>query len=350
MMKHTLVCILTALGALAQLPAQAQSSVTVSGMVDAYAGSMRNAGDAVRIKAANSGGMSTSYFGFSGVEDLGGGLKAVVTLNAFFRTDAGSSGRFDGDPFFARDANVGLTGGFGSILLGRGKAPNFLPTVIVNPFGDSFTFSPLILHANVNTGKWPYRTTPSDTGWGNQIVYTTPGFSGLRANLQYQFGEQSALSSARNLGGNIFYTGGPVTLVAYYERDQVTNPNPALITTTIGGVVMPITRRVWMVGGAYDAGLVKGFASYGISRTEVTNYEGKTAQLGASVPIGTGFILADVARTEVTGPFNGRRTTASVGYDHFVSKRTDLYAIAMRDTVTAQVAGNSFAAGIRHRF
>src|SRR2546429_3166954 len=35
---------------------------------------------------------------------------------------------------------------FRSVRLGRGMAPNFLPTILTNPFGDSFTISPLVLH------------------------------------------------------------------------------------------------------------------------------------------------------------------------------------------------------------
>jgi hypothetical protein len=35
-------------------------------------------------------------------------------------------------------------GGFGTVRLGRGMAPNFLPTILTNPFGDSFTISPLV--------------------------------------------------------------------------------------------------------------------------------------------------------------------------------------------------------------
>ena len=330
--------------------AQAQSSVAVGGVVDAFAGSMRNAGDVKRTKVLNSGGMTTSYFGFSGVEDMGGGLKAFFNLNAFFQADTGTIGRFTGDTFFARDANIGLTGAYGSIAAGRGKAPNFLPSVFVNPFGDSFTFSPLILHENVNTNTWKFGTTPSDTGWGNQLVYTTPTFGGLSASLQYQFGEQNP-DSKKNVGASVTYLNGPWTAVAFYERDQVTNPNPALITATVGGSVVPATRKDWMVGGAYNAGFLKAFASYGQSSTDVTNYEGKTSQLGVSVPIGTGFVLADVARTTaVSGTFDGRRLTASLGYDYFMSKRTDLYAVAMRDQMTGQSNGNSLAAGIRHRF
>lgn len=51
--------------------------------------------------------------------------------------------------FFSRDANVTLEGGFGKVTVGRGLAPNFLPTVIFNAFSDSFAFSPIVLHANV---------------------------------------------------------------------------------------------------------------------------------------------------------------------------------------------------------
>ncbi len=56
--------------------------------------------------------------------------------------------------------------------------------ILFNPFGDSFTFSPLVLVKNVglfNATGWA-ATTPSDTGWSNQITYTTPKFGGLSGN------------------------------------------------------------------------------------------------------------------------------------------------------------------------
>ncbi|HWH82657.1 MAG TPA: porin [Burkholderiaceae bacterium] len=335
------------------LGAHAQSSsVTLGGTVDTFVGSMRNAGDPVRVKILGSGGMTTSYFGVFGVEDLGGGLTAVFNLNAFFRGDSGSIGRFDGDPFFARDANVGLKGGLGSVIVGRAKAPNFLPTVFVTPFGDSFTFSPVILHADINTAKWPYASTPSDTGWSNQVTYSTPNFGGLTANLQYQFGEQTSAgnTSKHNLGGNLIYFGGPWVLTAFYERDQITNPFPSLITTTVAGVVTPTIRKDWMVGGSYDFNFLKLFASYGQSKREVTNYDAKTSSFGAQVPIGVGFVLFDAAYTKLASPLNLKRATATLGYDYFMTKRTDLYAMAVYDKVTAQANATSVALGIRHRF
>jgi len=44
------------------------------------------------------------------------------------------------------------------------------------------------------------------------------------------------------------------------------------------------------------------------------------------------------------------RKTLTLGYDYFLSKRTDLYAMYMNDRITAQPSGNSFAVGMRHRF
>lgn len=347
-------CLLAAAAATCCDVAQAQNSVTLSGLVDVFAGSLQNAGDPGKLKVVNPGGMTTSFFGFSAIEDLGGGLKASVVLNAFFRNDTGAVGRFNGDPFFARDAYVALAGSYGTLSLGRGKAPNFLPTVFANPFGDSFTFSPLILHANINTARWPYSTTPSDTGWGNQVVYGTPSFGGLVANLQYQFGEQTSnvsdVSGRKNVGANLLYTSGSLSLVAFYERDQITDPNPSLITVPVNGVATPTTRKDWMVGGSYNAGFAKAYASYGQSKTDLSNFEGKTSSLGVTVPVGVGFILADVARTKASGAFNGTRTTGSVGYDYFLSKRTDLYAVALQDRVTDLNKGNTFALGVRHRF
>lgn len=352
---HRFLSLAAATAALtATFSAQAQSSVTLSGLADAFVGSIRMAGAPGRVDQLGSGGLTTSWFGMRGVEDLGGGLAATFALTSFMRVDTGSSGRFDGDPFFSRDANVGLSGSLGSFRLGRATAPNFLPTILTNPFGDSFTFSPLVLHANVNTAAWSYRTTPSDTGWGNQILYTTPNFGGLTATLQYQFGEQlntTGNDSKKNVGVNLIYSSGPWSAVAYYERDQVSNPgNSAPLTAVVTGAAVPETKKDWMVGGSYNPGFAKFFVTYGGAKTEVADYDAKTTSLGVSVPVGAGSILAAIARTKVEGTYDGSRTTGSVGYDYFLSKRTDLYAVLMQDRITDRSHGNSFGLGMRHRF
>lgn len=325
--------------------AHAQSSVQISGLIDVYGGSMKMAGDANRQTVVNSGGLTTSWFGFSGTEDLGGGLKANFLLTAFIRPDTGVAGRFVNDPLFSRDANVSLSGGFGTVMLGRGFAPNFLPSVIGNPLGSSFTFAPLILHMNVplfNGSGWA-ATTPSDTGWSNEIIYSTPKLGGLSGNIHYQFGEQPGDSSKKNIGANFIYFGGPATLTGFYESDQIANP-------ATPNLPLPNKKTHWMLLGAYDFGVVKPFLSYGQAKANSTVNRSKTLQLGASIPTSpVGKVLASWVKTKIT-PTNISRKTLTVGYDHNLSKRTDVYAMLMNDKITKQSTGNSVGIGIRHRF
>jgi predicted porin len=55
---------------------------------------------------------------------------------------------------------------------------------------------------------------------------------------------------------------------------------------------------------------------------------------------------------------NVQRKVFTVGYDHWLSKRTDLYALVMRDSTRTNTVGSgllnasgtSFAVGVRHTF
>lgn len=344
----------TAMGTIAG-PALAQSTVNVEGLVDTYVGSMRMAGDAAKTARLGANGMSTSYFGFKGSEDLGGGLKANFALTGFFRPDTGESGRFGGnETLFSRDAAVSLAGNFGAVMFGRGHAPNFLPSILFNPFGDSFTFSPLILHLNVplfNGSGWS-SSQAGDTGWSNEIKYTTPNFGGLTANVHYQFGEAAGDTGKNNVGANALYFSGPLSLTAFYHRVQVNNPldTPVNNVKSVAGRIAT-EQKLWFIGAGYDFKLVKLFATYDRASHDA-DFEDKTFTAGASVPVGNGKILAAWARTERegTGLPERKRSTASLGYDHFLSKRTDLYAVYMNDRITNLKSGNSIGVGIRHRF
>jgi len=324
--------------------AQAQSNVQLMGLVDVYAGSMRMAGDASSVTKVNSGGMTTSWWGMGGSEDLGGGMKASFLLTSFFQADTGATGRF-GEQQFSRDANVSLSGGFGTLTLGRSKAPNFLPTILFNAFGDSYTFSPLVLHSSVPVGVFgKYRwtgTVPSDTGWSNQITYSSPTFGGLKGNLHYQLGEIDGKNSKHNVGFNLFYAAGPLGLTAFWERDQVSNPNTP--------VAFADTKTDWMLGGSYDAGMVKAFLSYGEASSDAAgSSDKKTTAVSAAVPIGAGKLLAGFASSKITnGP---KRETFTIGYDYTLSKRTDIYAMLMNDKITSYESGSSYGVGVRHRF
>jgi predicted porin len=344
--------------------ANAQSSVVASGLIDAYAGSVRKSGDAARVTVVNSGGFSTSWFGFAGTEDLGGGLKAEFNLHGFFLVDTGASGRNGSDNMFTRNANVGLSGKFGSIKIGRAIAPNFQPTILSNAFGDSFGFSPLVMQDNVATGpagarKW-IASNAGDTGWSNQIIYSTPLLAGIKFSLHYQAGEVAGASGKKNIGANAVYTAGPLTLTGFYHDVQVANPNSAV--AMMDATAAPIRyntlnrQKTGFVGGSYDFKAVKAFASYQVSDDSSSigkDMKDRLYSVSASIPAGGGAFLVGHANTTRDGALVGttlKRGTTSVAYDYFFSKRTDLYAAIVSDKITASSRGNGAGIGLRHRF
>ena len=106
--------------------------------------------------------------------------------------------------------------------------------------------------------------------------------------------------------------------------------------------------RTWQAAASYDVGAAKLFGQFGKVDNQTSGNEYDIAGLGASVPVGSGKLLAQWGRIK---PETGaKRTTISAGYDHFLSKRTDLYAVAMSDKLDGQSSGSAFAVGIRHRF
>ena len=342
--------------------AMAQSNVTVTGLMDAYAGSLKYAGDEHRVSAVNSGGMTTSWVGFKGSEDLGGGLKAKFALTSFLRLDTGASGRFPGnETMWSRDANVGLAGSFGSFSIGRDLSPEFLPSILFNPFGDSFTFSPLILQMNVplfNASGWS-PSVVGDTGWSNEIIYSTPDMGGLSANVHYQAGEDANNKGKHNAGANVLYFHGPLALTAFVHSVKVNNPLDTPSGNVQPGGAIPLAsglsaarQTAWMLGGSYDFDVVKAFATYGQTSHDI-DLKDKLISLGASVPVGQGKILLAWAQTDRSGDAIGdslKRNTLSLGYDYNLSKRTDVYGIVMNDKITSQSSGTSLGIGIRHSF
>lgn len=345
--KKTLMAVAATLACIGG--AHAQSQVQMSGLVDMYVGSLKTPGGE-RTSQVGSGGLTTSWWGFNGTEDLGNGNKVGFNIEAFFRADEGTPGRFNGDAFFARNASLWIGGDWGAVRMGRSMAPNFLPTVLFNAFGDSFAISPLVLHANIH---WPsfaqsYRTTAADTGWANQVTYSSPTFGGLKANVHYQFGEQATDSGKKNVGANLMYSQGDLALTAFIERAQIANPTPNNIIPT---------KQNWMLGGSYNFGPAKVYATYGQSELKNTNtYEADTTSLSLDVPVSSaGTAKASVAYSSVDrgpGTSDFKRTTFTAGYDHFLSKRTDAYTAVMYDRFKdgGRKSGTSVVAGVRHRF
>ena len=323
-------------GAPAQLVAP-----TLYGLLDVAAGRFQNPG-AGRAWRAESGGLSTSFIGLRGSDDLGGGLRARFTLESYVGLDTGSAGRSPTDPFWGRAANVGLQGAFGSSVLGRSPTPLWQSTRLFNPFGDSVRFSPSI--RQYFGGIAP--AIVGDSRWNNSVAFSTPepeDGNGLSYNVQFNAGEGQPGATGRNVGANVLYTSGPLSATGAFQRvhNGVAGP-PAGFDV----------QSTYQLGASYQLPAVKLYAQAGRVHTDATvDVRTSLLQAGAAVPIGLGFVLGSYgrARSESAGVASSVRTL-SVGYDYFLSKNTDVYAVWMNERVSRLASANTLASGLRLRF
>ncbi len=340
---------LTVLCLAAIAPAQAASTVTLHGLVDAYVGSMKFSGEPGRSNTVGNGGLTTSWFGLSGREQINSNLTATFDLESFFQVNNGEGSRSrPGDTFFSRQATVGLKGDWGAVKLGRNHAPNFYPLVFSNPFGASTTSSPLYVHAHMPTigTRGPSWTSAinGDAGWSNSLEYKTPSIGGLTGTVVYQFGTGDQDNSKSNAGANVIYRNGAFMATAFVQHVRLNNPDGL----PLGPVLTEETT--WFGGTSYDFKWLKLYGSYQQSRHN-TPLKDKTWQLGASVPAGKGKFMVSWARTDRdTGSQKLKRDTVSGAYDYSLSKRTDVYLLTMYDKITNYSSATSVAVGMRHRF
>lgn len=331
----------------AAMATQAQSSVQLYGLVDASFGQFQVAGGD-KVRRLDSGNMSTSYWGLKGSEDLGGGLRANFSLESFFLVDSGGQSRVPGvDAYWARNAWVGVSGGFGSLRLGRTGTPLFVSTLLFNAFGDSFGYSPAIRQYF----SAPYGTpVVGDTGWNNALAYSTPSLGGLTANLLFSLGEKGANSRGNNIGANLLYFAGPFAATVAFQSVKTQG--------TLGRAISAFPgfeeQKAYQVGLSYDLKAVKLQVQAGRVETDaIADVTTTNMHLSASVPIGTGALLATFGRgkIETTGvAAEPESKMLSVGYDHRLSKRTDIYVVYVNDRYTSLKNGNTLAFGVKHTF
>lgn len=151
---------LAALGAFAGA-AQAQSSVTLYGVADmnleyvnhlGVAPSVANGlntGRGNSVYRMSSGGLSGSRWGLRGVEDLGGGLKALFVLENGFSLDTGSLQQ--GGRLFGRQAYVGIESAqAGRFTFGRQYTTLFDLLANFSPSGYATQYEPVVAQLGLN--------------------------------------------------------------------------------------------------------------------------------------------------------------------------------------------------------
>ena len=186
-MKKYRYCKLTFAGiaaTLASAPVLAQNSVTLYGILDngfAYVSNQSTLG-------ATSGGQHVikmitgvwygSRFGLKGAEDIGGGSKAIFTLEAGFNSLNGAANT-DG-LIFNRQAYVGLTNPtYGSLTAGR---------QYMSYYQIMYSFGPTV--PLTGFGAHPGDIDGLDTGYrtNNTLLYTSPTFAGVTVSGSYSLG------------------------------------------------------------------------------------------------------------------------------------------------------------------
>jgi len=347
------------IGTMAAGMAQAQSSYNLYGVVDLAFGSIQYSAlktsttDGKHITKVEPSPMTTSFFGLKGVEDLGDGMKAGFVLESFLRPDTGAAGRTDADVFWGRASNVYLqSASLGKVTAGRQANLLFAQVASFNPFGGAFGLSPAV---RLTFGKWG--NDKGDSGWSNTVSYVTPSMSGLTATVHLQPGEKADGSEALSHALGVSYSSGPLAIAAATQRLRGAEaPKPDFAKGQ---------QQVFsLVNASYDAGVAKGFVELGrITNKGFTAASGASIstrlfQVGASVPLSKeGKVLVSWGSSTETANSGGttpktRHDIGTVAYDHYLSKRTDVYAAYMLDNekLSTFQKGQSYLVGVRHAF
>lgn len=308
----------------------AQSSVTLYGRVNTTV-ERQKVGDESKTVMQN----NSSRFGFKGVEDLGGGLKAGFQLESGFNSDDGAGSGWTHNTgtglSFARQSEVNLSGGFGMVRLG-----NFTPE-------SYFATADYVSMHNHDTGTSSDAFYYDPVWFGglstkNKIGYRTPSLGGLTLDVAVNLHEQTTGGkNGYDLAAN--YNVGAINLGAGYSQ---TDGNKQL------GLRGLYTMGQFVVGGYYqrnDEDILGTRNNYRLALAYMMGASEFHVNVGRA---GKWKNVADSAATQWT-----------LGYNYNLSKRTKAYAFytkvdnkAGADYMTgaAGVDFSSFAVGLRHNF
>lgn len=348
--------------ALAVAGAFAAPAFAASSNVDIY-GTIRLSVDHVNAGDLNGNGNNdgwaindqTSRIGFKGTEDLGGGLKAVWQIEQEITT-AGAAAMGGAN---LRNTFVGLSGGFGTALIGRHDTPYKL-VGSSDLFGDTAADSQRDQTGIIGRNGFDNRAA-------NTVAYVSPDFSGFHFAAAVIPGEENiggagaaagvandaqGLMDAYSLAG--IYKNGPLNLGVGYERFGA-KMNPA------GAAATDATKDAWKLNAGYAFGDIKVGYTYEKSADQYANTAANpqaddTAHL-VSVAYGMGPITLAAQYGKFNDKANGTALTGgedankmsrwTVGVIYSMSKRTNVYAAYDADSYKS--ANESTQNGVARR-
>lgn len=322
-MKKSLIAIavLTAVGA-----ASAQSSFNLYGVADVWVGKTKD-GD----MQLGSGGLAGSRIGFKGTEDLGGGLKASFNLEQAVNLTSGATNT----PTFGRQANISLTGGFGTVKLGR----SFTAFDDINGAANSGFDSAL----SATDPVWVGYTGSADA----QIYYVSPELNGISGAVGFTLeGNQKTTNPTNDITSlHVKYTSGPIYAGFAYQDEK-----------RVGAKATQHT----LFNGSYNLGIATLKGSFRTVKNPAgdpwTDPKATEYHFGVDYPVNSNLTLsAGYAASETEAKSGALSGTSrdSVGYGvaagYSLSKRTMVYT-GFRSNKTNGNKDHFFAAGVNHAF
>ncbi len=372
------------------------NSVTLYGKIDAglthFTGLAPAGGGTGTVSSTglSSGVTGGDRIGVKGTEDLGGGLKVLFDAETGFcgtGNNQGNVGQVNpttgktvgtqsfctGSGYFmGRQAYLGLTGDFGTVLAGRLYDAIFSAEANLDPFGAGLTGQSANLdvvvgqYGLIRANQAVAYVTPNLSGFTGTAAYvmaaghTTAGGTGTTlGTVPTASGDGSNVARAFDLKGE--YANGPIYAVLDYAQVQNAVANAAGLND---GKI-----KVWLAGASYDFGVAKVVAEYQQGKQDYSSGKTDYWMLGATVPVGAGSILASYgnAKSTLGGLTNATAKQYAIGYTYNLSKQTSLYtsyahltndkntSYAVGDATdsfygVANQAASGFALGMVHNF
>ena len=391
-MKKTLIA-LAAMSAFAAAGTAAAADVTLYGKADLglhYTYNKVDGQDAVNSFDMKSGQNAGSRFGLKGTEDLGNGTKVGFILENGFNADDGTMGQ--DSRLFGREANLFVTGDFGTLSMGRVGA-------LSSGMG---SYNVVYGYAAFGTGWGDYAGAKSQFNLAdrdrmdNTVTYVTPNFAGVKVYAQYSFSTKGQ-ETAGNERQNQRYAGLGV------KYDLGSFSTGLVVDTVLNNYANTNSEDSLGVtwGASYDFGVAKvyGMAQYGKNENKMGGYsvtdikenqtgfaavdgeglEGYALTLGATAPVlgGTVYAQANYVDGETSADVTSTHATAdkavktadfdrwglSAAYSYPFSKRTMVYTFAAYSEGTLKVTGvvsgavdktktkkGEFGLGLVHKF
>jgi general bacterial porin, GBP family len=311
MKKNLLIALLMGIFA---TTAHAQSSVTLYGLIDAgltYVSNQREAGSTAGHSkfAMTDASINPDRFGLRGSEDLGGGLKAIFTLENGFTLTNGALGQHG--LLFGRQAFAGLSSDqFGTVTLGR-------------QYDAMIDYLAPLAAAATSTGGvffgHPYDNDNLENTMriNNSVKFTSANYKGWQFGSLYGFSNAAGgFSNNRAYSFGTSYNNGPLRFAASYL--QINN----------GGTATNLT-------GATDSYLTSGQ----VSSSDSTFSAGQQRTFGAGLnyvfgPARVGFVYTETKLENATGINN----TSSTSIDFASSSlRFDNYEVSAHYSLTPEL-------------